>query len=95
MNVFDQIASSYSATLFVLFFGGVFIGALVSIVVAEMFFARRHEKMMEDLQSNDFRQSVKIGDLRAEIDTLRQHVQSLKVIDPIFHHMQSVEFRHE
>jgi len=95
MSIFDQIASSYSTTMFLLFSIGVFIGALVSGAVAEMFFARRHEKMMEDLQFNDFRQSAKIEGLQAEIDSLRKHVQSLKVIDPILLNVQSVESRHE
>lgn len=81
MDLLDQIASNYTLTFFLLFFGGVFIGAVMSSLVNGIFFWTRVENRMSDLQMNDLTNHYRVSDLEAEIKSLRQHVQSLKLVE--------------
>jgi uncharacterized membrane protein YgaE (UPF0421/DUF939 family) len=75
----EAIASSYSATFFTVFFGGAFIGALVATLVNGIFFYRRQENAMDELKVTDYRQNAELSYMRAEIDSLRQHIRSMSI----------------
>jgi hypothetical protein len=81
MNLITTIASDYTLTFLTVFFGGVIIGALVATTVNDMVFARRHEKMLSDLQMNDLTNHYRMSDVEAELHSLRQHIMSVKVVN--------------
>lgn len=81
MDLFEQIASNATLMWLTLFFGGVFIGAVMSSLVNGIFFWTRVENRMSDLQMNDLTNHYRVSELESEIKSLRQHVQSLKLVE--------------
>ena len=79
MNLFDAIASNYALTFFTVFFGGAFIGAVVGTLVNGIFFYDRQKNAMDELNVSDYRQNTELSYMRAEIDSLRQHIRNMGI----------------